>query len=73
MHLTFTKIKNAYLYSREFEDTKVATLTNRIEALEFKKHIQFNQVIAPMCIGCDAPDHIVECPYLMSLTQNGFT
>ena len=32
MHPTFTKIENAYLYSREFEDTRVVTLTNRIEA-----------------------------------------
>ena len=70
MHPTFTEIENAYLYSREFEDTRVATLTNRIEALEFKRHIQFNQVLAPMCIGCNAPDHVMkECPYLMNLIQ----
>ena len=70
MHPTFTEIKNTYLYLREFEDTRVATLTNRIEILEFKRHIQFNQVLAPMCIGCNAPDHVVEeYLYLMNPTQ----
>ena len=70
MHPTFTEIENAYIYSREFEDIRVATLINRIEALEYERHIQFNQVLAPMCIGCDALDHVVEeCPYLMKPVQ----
>ena len=74
MHPTFTGIEDAYIYLREFEATRIATLTSRIEALEFEKHIQFNQVLAPMCTGCNVSDHIVEeCPYLMSLNQNGFT
>ena len=70
---TFTRIEDAYIYSKKFEDTIIATLISRIEVLEFERHIQFNQVLAPMCIGCDAPDHVVEeCPYLMSSTQNRF-
>ena len=32
MHSTFTEIENIY----EFEDTRVATLTNRTEALEYE-------------------------------------
>ena len=70
MHPTFIEIENTYTYSREFEDTRIATLTNRIEVLEFRKHIQVNQVLASMCIGCDALDHVVEeCLYLMNPTQ----
>ena len=69
MHPTFTEIEDAYIYSREFEDTTIATLTNRIEALEFERHIQLNHVLTPMCIGCDRPDHVVECPYLMNPTH----
>ena len=69
MHPTFIEIEDAYIYSREFEDTRIATLTNRIEALEYERHIQFNQVLAPMCIGCDAPDHFMEdCLCLMNST-----
>ena len=70
MHPTFTEIENAYIYLREFEDTRIATLINRIEALKFERYIQFNQVLAPMCIGCDAPDHVMEeYLYLMNPIQ----
>ena len=38
MHPTFTEIEDAYVYSREFEDTRITILINRIEALEFERH-----------------------------------
>ena len=47
MHPTFSKIEDAYVYSRKFEDTRITTLTNKIEALEFERHIQLNQVLHP--------------------------
>ena len=46
MHLTFTKIEDAYIYTKEFENTRIASLTSKIETLKFKRYIQFNQVLA---------------------------
>ena len=60
MHPILTEIKDAYIYTREFEDNRITILINRIEVLEFERHIQFNQVLAPICTRCDASDYIVE-------------
>ena len=73
MHSIFIEIEDAYIYTKEFGHTRITTLTSRIETLEFKRSIQFNQVLASICIGYDAPNHVVEeCPYLISPTKNGF-
>jgi hypothetical protein len=65
MHSTFTGTEDAYSYPRESLKAKIAASANKIKALEFERHFQFNQVLTPMCIACDAPDHVVEeCPFL---------
>lgn len=51
---------------------KIATLTYRIEALELQGYIQVNQVLVPMCNGCNALDHVMEeCPFMMTPVKNG--
>ena len=45
-------------------EAKIATLTRRLEALELQRPANVNQISAPMCKGCNAPDHVLEeCSY----------
>ena len=52
-------------------DAKIETLTRRLEALELQKSVSVNQIFAPICNACSAPDHVLEeCPFLMNPIEN---
>ena len=51
-------------------EAKIATLTRRLEALELQRPANVNQISAPMCKGCNAPDHVLEeCSYSNECAQ----